>query len=230
MDADVTGDLRHEVEEHAGRFQVIVEVQLVGDHHGVQAEALDAPVPRNAVALEELVPGEPVLGLLGLADDEVPLAKRSRGCSGRTGDPGNPAVFWRKSMCVMSSRLMMAPSCRAFTYSADGVSLDVNMICSPVMPTFSDMTSSAIELQSAPNPSSFMMARMCGFGHAFTAKCSRNPSAQAKRLLQRAGVLPDGLLIIDVKRRGMGRDDLLQLAPREREPLVGHALLRIAQV
>ena len=44
------------------------------------------------------------------------------------------------------------------------------------------MTSSAIELQSAPNPSSFMIARMWGLGHALTAKYSRNPSAHENAL------------------------------------------------
>ncbi len=87
-----------------------------------------------------------------------------------------------------------------------------------------------MELQSAPNPSSFMIARIWGLGQAFTAKYSRNPSAQAERFLQRARVLADGLLVIDVKRRGMGLEDRSQLLPGEREPFFRHSVLRVGAV
>ena len=53
----------------------------------------------------------------------------------------------------MSSRFMIAPNARAWTNSSAGVSLDVNMISSPWIPTRSASSSSGSELQSAPNPS-----------------------------------------------------------------------------
>ena len=73
-------------------------------------------------------------------------------------------------MCVMSSRLITAPSCRALTNSSAGVSLEVNITASPLMPVASASRSSGSELQSAPNPSSMRIFMMKGFGHAFMAK------------------------------------------------------------
>ena len=55
------------------------------------------------------------------------------------------------------------------------VSFDENMISFPVMPTFSEMISSASDEQSVPQPSSCRILRMVGLGVAFTAKYSLNP-------------------------------------------------------
>ena len=73
-------------------------------------------------------------------------------------------------MWLMSSRLMTAPSRRASQNSSAGVSFEVNMMCSPVMPTRSASKSSGRLEQSAPKPSALRMARMYGFGRALTAK------------------------------------------------------------
>ena len=44
---------------------------------------------------------------------------------------------------------------------------------------------------------------MCGFGHALTAKCSRNPSAQEKALFSARAFSRIAFFVVDVKRRGM---------------------------
>ena len=75
---------------------------------------------------------------------------------------------------------MMAPNSIAFLYSSYGVSLEENMMSSPVIPTFSLKINSAIEEQSAPIPISFIIFIMYGFGVAFTAKYCLNPGAQLK--------------------------------------------------
>ena len=73
----------------------------------------------------------------------------------------------------MSSRLMTAPSRWASWNSSAGVLLEENMMCSPVTPHFSAISSSASEEQSQPQPSSFKSFKMAGVGVAFTAKYSR---------------------------------------------------------
>ena len=88
---------------------------------------------------------------------------------------GIPADFSRKSMCVKSSRLMVAFSFFASTNSSAGVSLDENMISSPLNPILSDIISSVSDEQSVPQPSSLRILSIVGFGVAFTAKYSLNP-------------------------------------------------------
>ena len=68
---------------------------------------------------------------------------------------------------------MMAPRRSASRNSSDGVSLEENMIFSPVMPQRSDIISSVREEQSQPQPSSCSSFKMAGVGVAFTAKYSR---------------------------------------------------------
>ena len=85
----------------------------------------------------------------------------------------DPMVSFRKSMWVMSSRLMVAPSWEARANSSAGVSLDENMISSPRKPQRSDIISSVREEQSTPHPSSRRIFRIWGFGVALTAKNSR---------------------------------------------------------
>ena len=89
------------------------------------------------------------------------------------------------AMCVMSSRFTIAPSSTAFRNSASGVSLDVNMTSSPTLPTASARTSSAMEEQSLPKPSSRRIFIRWGFGVAFTAKYSRKPLFHANAFLSR---------------------------------------------
>ena len=79
----------------------------------------------------------------------------------------------------MSSRLMIAPSSRALTNSSAGVSFEVNMMSSPLLPTASASTSSAMDEQSLPNPSSRRIAIRYGLGAALTAKYSWKPLFQA---------------------------------------------------
>ena len=83
-------------------------------------------------------------------------------------------------MCVMSSRLMVAPSLAASTKSSAGVSLEENMISPPGMPTRSQSISSVSEEQSMPQPSSRSICMMAGLGVALTAKNSLYPLFQAK--------------------------------------------------
>ncbi len=54
------------------------------------------------------------------------------------------------------------------------------MISCPRKPQASDISSSVREEQSVPQPSSFRIFRILGFGVAFTAKYSRKPSFQEK--------------------------------------------------
>ncbi len=88
---------------------------------------------------------------------------------------GMPAAFSSISICVISSRLMVAPSFFASTNSSAGVSFDENIISSPVNPTLSDIISSVSDEQSVPQPSSFNILKIVGFGVAFTAKNSLKP-------------------------------------------------------
>ncbi len=127
-------------------------------------------------------------------------------------------------MWLMSSRLITAPSSRAFRNSSAGVSFEVNMIMSPRMPTRCDSSSSASELQSAPKPSDCITFMMCGFGHALTAKYSRKSWRPREGLLQAARVLPHAPLVVEVERGRVRREDLLELRPGERQGLVGHRI------
>ena len=68
---------------------------------------------------------------------------------------------------------MTAPSRSASWNSSAGVSLEENMISSPVMPHRSAIISSVREEQSHPQPSSWRIFKMAGVGVAFTAKYSR---------------------------------------------------------
>ena len=63
-----------------------------------------------------------------------------------------PIVFSRKSMCVKSSRFIIAPSLSAYANSSAGVSFDQNIISLPLKPNFSDIISSVSDEQSVPQP------------------------------------------------------------------------------
>ena len=84
----------------------------------------------------------------------------------------------RNGICVMSSRLMVAPILSAMTNSSAGVSLEENIISLPLKPQASLIISSVREEQSVPQPSSFRICRIFGVGVALTAKYSRNPLFQ----------------------------------------------------
>ena len=55
---------------------------------------------------------------------------------------GIPTNFSKKSMCVKSSKLIIAPNLFANIKSSSGVTLEENIISEPVMPTASDKSSS----------------------------------------------------------------------------------------
>lgn len=88
---------------------------------------------------------------------------------------GIPQVFSRKSICVKSSRFIVALSFLAYLNSSAGVSFDENMISSPEKPIFSDIISSVSDEQSVLQPSSLRILRIVGFGVALTAKYSLKP-------------------------------------------------------
>ena len=67
----------------------------------------------------------------------------------------------------------MAPSRSAIWNSSAGVSLEENMMFSPVMPHRSEIINSVMEEQSQPQPSSCSSFSRAGVGAAFTAKYSR---------------------------------------------------------
>ena len=69
----------------------------------------------------------------------------------------------------------MAPSRAAISKSSGGVALEENMISRPLKSQASDIISSVMEEQSVPQPSSFKIFKIYGFGVAFTAKYSLNP-------------------------------------------------------
>ena len=89
-----------------------------------------------------------------------------------------PRICSTKSICVMSSRLIIAPSFAARAYSSSGVSLEENIISSPLAPIASQSISSVSEEQSQPQPYSRKMSTKNGFGVALIAKYSRNPGFQ----------------------------------------------------
>ena len=70
---------------------------------------------------------------------------------------------------------MMAPSFPANSKSSGGVALDENIISLPLKPQASDIISSVSDEQSVPQPSSFKIFKIVGFGVALTAKYSLNP-------------------------------------------------------
>ena len=86
-----------------------------------------------------------------------------------------PSVFSTISMWVMSSRLIIAPSSFAYSNSSEGVSLEENIIASPVAPIAFESISSVFEEQSQPQPYSRKISIKNGLGVAFTAKYSRKP-------------------------------------------------------
>ena len=59
-------------------------------------------------------------------------------------------VFSRKSICVKSSRLMIAPNLSAYANSSAGVSLEENIMCFPSNPQDLESISSVYEEQSHP--------------------------------------------------------------------------------
>jgi len=83
---------------------------------------------------------------------------------------GIPADFSKNEICEMSSRLITAPNFLASLNSSSGVSLDVNIIDSPLIPALSLNINSGKLLQSVPIPSSFNILRINGLGRALTAK------------------------------------------------------------
>ena len=94
-----------------------------------------------------------------------------------------PIVFSKKSICVKSSKLIVAPILSAKANSSAGVSFEENMISSPEKPSASDIISSVMEEQSHPHPYSFKILIRNGFGVAFTAKYSRKPLFHANASL-----------------------------------------------
>ena len=77
---------------------------------------------------------------------------------------------------------MIPPKRFANPYSSSGVSLEENMISDPEKPQASARLSSAAEEQSTPQPSSFSILRIVGFGVALIAKYSLYPLFQEKAL------------------------------------------------
>ena len=69
--------------------------------------------------------------------------------------------------------MIIAPSLCARRNSSAGVSLDENMMLSPVMPSFSQSISSVRLEQSMPQPSARRSCIIAGVGVALTAKYSR---------------------------------------------------------
>ncbi|OQC22991.1 MAG: hypothetical protein BWX68_02972 [Verrucomicrobia bacterium ADurb.Bin063] len=96
-DAEALVDFHHQLEEHAGGFDVVLCIEFVGDDHGVQAEGFDAEVARAGIGGEKLVAGEAVFGFFGVADDGVAgfegagVVAEAQGGGQRTGG-GNEGV------------------------------------------------------------------------------------------------------------------------------------------
>ena len=126
----------------------------------------------------------PYLASPGLSMISVPRENTPPGLYRQEMTSGIPAASFRKSICVMSSRLMVAPNFFASTNSSAGVSLEENMISLPPKPQRSDIISSVSEEQSVPQPSSFKIFKIVGLGVAFTAKYSLNPLFQENALFK----------------------------------------------
>ena len=77
---------------------------------------------------------------------------------------------------------MNAFRARAWANSSGGMALADRMISPPEKPQASASVSSVAEEQSSPQPSSFRIRRIAGFGSALTAKYSRKSGHQAKAL------------------------------------------------
>ena len=96
---------------------------------------------------------------------------------------GIPISLSITSICVKSSRLIIAPSLLAYTNSSGGVSLDENIISSPLHPIAFESISSVFDEQSVPHPYSLKILIRNGFGVAFTAKYSLKPGFHANASL-----------------------------------------------
>jgi len=92
---------------------------------------------------------------------------------------GIPAAFSRNSICVKSSKLIVALIPLAFMNSSAGVALEENITSFSRNPSASESINSVKEEQSTPQPSSCRIFKINGFGVAFTAKYSLNPLFQA---------------------------------------------------
>mmetsp|Transcript_13677 Transcript_13677/g.38992 ORF Transcript_13677/g.38992 Transcript_13677/m.38992 type:complete len:323 (+) Transcript_13677:519-1487(+) len=75
-DVQLFVDGGNQAEEHPSRLHDLVDLEAVGDDHRVQAEAGHAQLLAPPVALEQLGPGQPELGLLRVADQHVARAGR----------------------------------------------------------------------------------------------------------------------------------------------------------
>ncbi len=121
----------------------------------------------------------PYLASPGLSIMSVPRAKVPPGLKRQLKVLGRyPSVLSRNSMWEISSRLMVAPSSAASRNSSAGVSLEENIISSPLTPTALLSISSVQEEQSQPQPCSFSIPIKKGLGDAFTAKNSLYPLFQ----------------------------------------------------
>ena len=77
-DAQFAADGLHQIKQHAGGLHHVAVVQFVGGEHGVQAKPFCPTGHGPAVGLDDLLVADPVLGLLGLADDVVAGAAGAR--------------------------------------------------------------------------------------------------------------------------------------------------------
>ena len=95
---------------------------------------------------------------------------------------GMPPWVRSSSMSVISSRLINAPSSLACVNSSGGMAFADRIISSPEKPQAFARISSVAEEQSSPQPSSFRIRRIAGFGSALTAKYSLKSRHQANAL------------------------------------------------
>ena len=125
----------------------------------------------------------PYLASPGLSIISVPREKTPPGLNLQDITSGMSATSFKKSICVISSRFIVALSFLAYWNSLAGVSLDENIISSFLNPHLSDIISSVNDEQSTPHPSSWSTFNICGFGVALTAKYSLNPLFHEKACL-----------------------------------------------
>ena len=103
----------------------------------------------------------------------LPMENSPPGLYRRQMVSGMPPCVRSRPMSEISSRFTKAPSARACASSSGGMAFADRITSSPPKPQAFASISSVADEQSSPQPSSFRIRRMVGFGSAFTAKYSR---------------------------------------------------------
>ena len=226
LDADVQGvlDFNHQLEQHLGGIDKVVGVQLVGGDHGVQPEMLDPLVFHRAIALDELLLGESVLGFLGFPDDRVSLAKRA-GIVAKAEKFRQPDVFFQIGDVTDVIQVDNCAQLLGFLILLiGGVIGGEHDVLSGKAYFFRE---NQLREGAAVGAESFLFEYFqdVGIRRGLDGEVFAKSRRPREKLFQFAGVLPNRLFIIDVKRSRVGCDNAFDLVLGKGNVLARHDLL-----